>query len=178
MGNVMELPEVALLPYAKAWDWSKSHALRLSEVPVEHAVYPPLPTKARGPAAYIQAAAPALRRFGQPVSQGAPDRWWLFDARGGRLLQYALTVVAPLSADSALGPCEYVSPAASVEALRADQAALADAMGPAAQAFFEGHPAAPGQGARILALLAATTAVVLIAQYRVIAPDFFAWLDA
>jgi hypothetical protein len=174
----MEMPQAVMTSYAKAKDRAQSHPIRMSEVPVEYSVTMLLPTASRGRPAYIQAASPALRRFGEPVKQGAVDRWWLLDARGARLVQYALTELVPLGANPAFGACEYVSPAPTMEALREGQASLAEAMEGASEAFLNGRPAAEGQGAKVLGLLAKTTAAPLIALYRALAPDFFAWLEA
>jgi hypothetical protein len=173
----MQAPQSDWLSYRQAMNWSRAHAVRLAEVPVEHAVSPPLPMQRLGRAQYIQVASPAVRKPGEPVRQSAPDRWWMFEARGGRLAVYALTSAIGLERPEAFGDCEIVSPAPTVAALREGRDAYAEAMEDAVVAFFAGQSASPGQGARIVALLEAITPAPLMAQHRALAPDFFAWLE-
>ena len=48
-----------------------------------------------GEPAYAYFAAPALRKPDQPMQQGAPDRFWVLAAHGGRVLLYALSKAVP-----------------------------------------------------------------------------------
>ena len=80
----MNLPEKILLTYSEARKRQRNHCLRQSEIPVEHAISLPLPTKRWGKPSYAYFASPSLRSPGHPVEQGAPDRWWVTDAHGGK----------------------------------------------------------------------------------------------
>jgi hypothetical protein len=172
----MDIPPTDWLSYRQVLAWSLDHPLRLSEIPVEHAISTPLPTLRYGIPAYIQMAAPAVRAPGQPTRQGEPDRWWLFAAQGGRLLAYALITIVP-AGDGLSGPeSDATPPIDSVSKLREVLDTFSTAMESAVGSFFAGHPAL--NGAQLLQLFEAMTPAALVAQYRVLAPDFFAWLDA
>jgi len=64
------------------------------EVPEEHFVSLPLPTRRGGEPTYACFASPALRRPGKPLELDPPDRWWLIDASTGHLLIYTLTTIS------------------------------------------------------------------------------------
>src|SRR5215470_12331995 len=86
----MKTMQVHLLSFSQIRERQKTHPLRQSEVPVEHAVSLPLPTKRWGEPAYAFFASPAFRIPGKPVEQGPPDRWWAVKAHGGAIMIYAL----------------------------------------------------------------------------------------
>src|SRR5437870_13877920 len=86
----MPYAETTYLSYKDMRKRQRTDMLRQSEIPVEHAVSLPMPTKRWLGPTYASFARPALRRPGQPMEQGAPDRWGVVDAHGGRLIIYAL----------------------------------------------------------------------------------------
>lgn len=172
----MEPPSSDRLTYAEALAWSRDHALRLSEVPVEHAISLPLPTRRYGTPGFTQFAAPARRSPGQPTLQSPPDRWWIFAAEGGRLMAYALTAVFPVPGQDGFADVEANPPSPSVAALRAALDAFAADMEPAVVDFFDGRPAADAD--RLLHGLATLVPPAVAPQYEALAPDFFQWLRA
>src|SRR5262245_1516343 len=78
------------LNYTTIMKRQKTPALRQTEIPVEHYVSLPLPTKRWAEPGYAFFASPARRVAGQPMIQDAPDRWGVLAAHGGRLMVYAL----------------------------------------------------------------------------------------
>lgn len=171
----MDTAETQWMTYRRALEWSRSAAVRLAEVPLEHAVSLPLPTRRRGVAAYVQFAAPALRIPDQGVVQDAPDRWWLLAARGGYLLAYALVASIDLVPQQTFGRSELAPATDSVAQRRAALAAFSAAMESAAVDFFDGRAATAQQQEALQQLLRAVVPDALLAQHRAYAPDFFSW---
>lgn len=156
----------------------RTHPLRLAEVPVEHSVSLPMPTRKWGGPAYAFFAAAAVRRPDRPVEQGVPDRWWVVDALGGRIVVYALTSAVPFAESKnwtaiTLPPIEQ-----SVAELRQGQAEVEEVLNGLVPLFFAGDTAPKGERAGALARLFALLPAPLHPQYRALAPDFFAWLEA
>lgn len=162
------------LSYRQAYAWSQRHPLRLSEVPVEHAVSLPLPTLTRAVPAYMQFASPARRTPGQPTVQEGPDRWWLFSPNGGRLLLYALSSVAPVAPGVAFEACETSAQVAGVDELREAVKHFLQAMDAAVPQFFAGTPSGDMTG--IADMFDMIVPAILVPQYRAYAPDFLDWI--
>lgn len=173
------LPAVAsaFLSYDEIRKRDAASALRLAEVPVEYAVSLPLPTKRFGRPGYAVFASPAVREPGKPVEQGAPDRWWIIDAHTGHTLLYALCDMLPIAQDTAWKPEILPSPAASLEELKTEQVAVAEALNAQAPAFFSDRPGDPSPRHLLLERLQRLLPKVLMPQYRAVAPDFFRWLQ-
>lgn len=163
---------------AEARERMRTHPLRLAEVPIEHAVSMPLPTRRFGLPGFAFFAAAALRQPGKPVHQQPPDRWWVVDAAGGRVLVYALTRVAPFAEGAAWAACELPPVGGTLSELRQRQAEAEKALAPLAAAFFAGAAADAAERRAGLAHLLGLLPPPLLPQYRALAPDFFAWLES
>jgi hypothetical protein len=174
------LPEAKWFTYSQAREWQRTQALRQSDVPIEHAISLPIPTRRWPNPGYVQFAAPSVRSPDHPTIQGAPDRWWAFDARGGRLIFYALTTATPMQDKSAkpFTQVEVQPTASTVAGIREQLGALATGMDAVLRDFFDGKSGDKGARAQVRALLAAVIPAALMPQYRALAPDFFGWLES
>ena len=172
----MKAPNNPYLPYAEIAQQKGLRALLQTQVPVEHAVSVPLPTKRWQVPGYACFAAPALRVPDQPARQGAPDRWWVIDARSGRLIAYALCRAVPFGS-TAGEDVTLRQPGHSVEALRELFAHLRAQIGAQAPDFFDGKTRPAAERNALKELLEAAVPAVLMPRYRELTPDFFAWLD-
>ena len=171
----MERPQPRPLGYSEVHKKAHAHLLRRAEIPVEHYVSLPLPTCRLGEPCYAFFASPALRRPGQPTRQGAPDRWFALAAHGARLLTYNLCRVVPFG--DGFAEVELPAPAATIAELRqlvTDVDAMGDVLAPE---FFADKDAERETAAAFLDALGALVQEPLLAQYRALAPDFFAWLE-
>lgn len=156
----------------------RSSAVRVAEVPVEHAVSFPLPTLRFGAAAYAAFAAPALRPTDGPAEQGVPDRWWAVDAVAGRLVVYALWQAIPFAEGVAWSPVTLPSLNRSVAEVRKLIADLEGRVAGLAPRFFASEPGDAEARRGLLRALAEFLPAPLQPQYRALVPDFFAWLEA
>jgi len=167
-----------VLPYAELRARQRTHPVRQTEVPVEHAVSLPLPTRRWGQPGYAFFAAPASRAPDRPPVQAAPDRWWVVDAQAGNLIVYALCSALPLVTDVRWTESPLPPVTSSLDELRKalhDIETRMDVIGPQ---FFSSGPSDAG-GRRTLAdALRAYLPQPLQPQYRALTPDFFAWLEA
>jgi hypothetical protein len=156
----------------------RTHPLRLAEVPVEHAISLPLPTRRWGAPAYACFAAPAVRRPENPPQQSPPDRWWAMGAKNGRLLAYALCQAVPF-ADSS-GWCTVTLPEVglSLAELRQALADLEAQVTRLAPVFFNGERGDLAARKALSESLERCLPAPLLPQYRALVPDFFAWLEA
>ena len=153
------------------------HLLRQTEIPVEHAISLPLPTKRLPDPGYVFFASPAIRRPKEPMEQGAPDRWWIVDAHNGQLMIYVLWEVMPFTRG---GSWTTQTLPARIQTLEEQQAALESIeslIDTLTVAFFTNEA---GEQATCKALLEALETFLpapLLPQYRTFASDFFAWLE-
>lgn len=154
-----------------------AHHLRVHEVPVEHAVSLPVPTRRWTLSGYAAFAGPARRVPGESLQLGLPDRWWLIDARSGDLLAYNRTECLPFAAGLGTGWVTLPTPHRSIAALQEDQRVLDNLMEAAAPDFFAGGTGAPDTRADLAAALAACAGAPVLPWYRALAPDFFRWLE-
>lgn len=156
----------------------KTHWLRQAEIPVEHVVSLPLPTRRWGRPAYAFFASPAVRLPGQPLEQGAPDRWACLEAQGGQILVYARSAIVPFAGEREWPTVTVPPVSGSLAALKARLASiesLAEALIPA---FFAGESGAPDARQALLQELTGHIAAPLLPQHEALAPDFFSWLRA
>jgi hypothetical protein len=155
----------------------KTHSLLRAEVPIEHYISIPLPTKRWAGPAYACFASPASRRPGQPVVQGAPDRWWVMSAHGGSLIIYALWDVFPYAEVAGWTTVTLPPVTRSIAEQQQDMASIELLMNTLAPAFFGGESSDTRTRKALLEALAAHLPEPLLPQYRALAPDFFAWLE-
>jgi hypothetical protein len=167
-----------LLSYGEVRSRQRTHALRQTEVPVEHAVSLPLPTRRWAGPGFAFFAAPALRAPDRPPVHGAPDRWWVVDARGGGLLVYALFAAVPFASSVAWGESELPPEARSLGELRQSLQQIEMQMDAVATDFFAGRPGDPAARRALAEALKVYLPALLQPQYRALAPDFFSWLEA
>jgi hypothetical protein len=153
------------------------HPLRTGEIPVEHEMSLPLPTRRWGLPGFAVFAGAAVRRPRQPLRLSAPDRWLLVDAARARLIAYNLTSAVPFATAPLEGPVEVAPSGRTLAEVREDQKALGELIGDLAPVFLAGSAAAGD--ARRTALLHTLDAVLPAATrpwYEALTPDFFAWL--
>jgi hypothetical protein len=169
-----------LIPYARMRKEIGEHAVRRTEVPVEHSISLPMPTARWAAPGYAGFACPALRAPRQPLRLRQPDRWWLFGASHGELLAYARTTVLPFRAAQAGPAPETVTlplvtrPVAAVlEDLRVLDETMERAIGP----FFNGEPGDAALRADLAAIISVQAgAPAVLSWYQALVPDFFRWL--
>jgi hypothetical protein len=174
----LDLPEPSWLTYQQAREQQRTHPVRVAEVPVEHAVSLPLPSLRFGVPAYAQFAAPALRSPDHPQQQGPPDRWWVLDARSGRLVVYALMSAVPFAVGASFGAVTLPPFGCSLDELRKRHAELDDLLGALSPLFLTGRPGEPAARKHARELLETVVRAPLLDRYRALAPDFFSWLEA
>jgi hypothetical protein len=170
---------VALLGYGQARAEFAGHPLSIAEIPVEHEISLPVPTRRFGEPGYAWFAAPARRRPGQPLVLGAPDRWWVLGAARRGLLAYARTAAVPFAAEPLIPQRAELPPVTrGLEAITEDLRLLESLGERAAPAFFAGEPGDPALRADLLAVLTAHVTPLVIGWYQALAPDFFGWLQS
>lgn len=150
--------------------------VRLAEVPREHAVSLPLPTKRWGVPGFACFASPALRSPGKPLSQSPPDRWWVVDARNGHLLLFALTTAQPFAVGASWGTVTLPPQTRSLDEMRQDRARLEDLLSEQATQFFRGERGDSSARQKLREALERHVPEALLPQYRALAPDFHEWL--
>jgi len=169
-------PTASHFTYARARAKMQSHPLRASEVPVEHAISLPVPTRRFGGAGYAWFAGPARRIPHQPLSLSAPDRWWILDGRHGRLAAYNLVTAVPFTTAALAGPVNLPPATRDVQALAADLALLDQLMDRSVEQFFVGEPADRFVAEDLHAVLVGHVSAAILPWYTALAPDFFNWL--
>jgi hypothetical protein len=174
----MTTGEKQLLSYSEARSRQRTHPLRQTEIPVEHAVSLPLPTRRWVGPGYAFFAAPSTRVPERPPVQGAPDRWWVVDAHGGRLILYALCAAVPFAPGTTWGDSDLPPVTRSLDELRGALQQIGVWMDAAAPEFFAGRPGDPALRLTLAEALKAHLPPPLQPQYRALAADFFAWLEA
>lgn len=165
-----------ILSYSEIRKRQRTHMLRQMEVPTEHTVSLPLPTRRWGAPAYACFASPALRRPGTPAVQGAPDRWWVVDARNGHLVVFALWTAVPFAPGAQWDSATLPPPTGGIGEVKSLVETIELLMEALAPAFFTDQP---GDAEAMQALAQALRAHVpepLWPQYQALVPDFFAWL--
>src|SRR5262249_24604337 len=123
-------------------------------------------------------ASPALRTPGKPVEQGPPDRWWAAQAHGGGIMIYALWQVARYAEDANWSTVVLPPVSRSIDEMRQALKNIEELMDALAPAFFAGEKGDDQARKELAEALAATLPEPIMPQYRALAPDFFAWLEA
>jgi hypothetical protein len=166
------------LTLTEARDRLRTHPLRLAEVPVEHAISFPLPTRRWGGPGYAFFASPVRRQPGAAPVHSPPQSWWVLDARGGRVLVYA-RMKALAFADGAgdWEPATLSPVTVPMAELRQAMVDLEQTLSGLAPAFFADEPGDAVARQKVQAGLGRLIPEVLLPQYRALAPDFFAWLE-
>jgi len=171
----MDIPEPKWLTYQAARNLVPR--IRAAEVPVEHAISLPIPTRRWGVPGFAHFAAPALRDPEGPTRQSPPDRWWVIDARRSRLIVYALVSAVPFAPGVTFEACELHSAQHTLDELRQAHADLEQALDAVLVDFFLGQPGTAVARRLAAERLAKVVAEPLLPIYRALAPDFYAWLD-
>lgn len=170
----MEPEELKLLSYSQARNLMQR--IRAAEVPVEHAVSLPMPTKRTGSPGFAHFAAAAARDPEGPTKMSPPDRWWVIDAKRGRLLIYALSSVSTFAAESEFHPVVLDGATKTVDELRDLHSKLEAAIDDLLGDFFTGNAGDAAARAAARGLLESAIPEPLTPVYRNLAPDFFDWL--
>jgi hypothetical protein len=170
--------EVRVISYKQFCAEERKHPLRQYEIPVSHSISLAIPTLRLGIPGYARFASPAERAPDKPLRQYPPDRWWVFSAVDSHLLLYVQCASFPMGPDCTFDVVtleENESPMSTVRERLEEIEALMDEVAPA---FFRAEPGAPALRSRLLHLLHQHLSEALLPQYRVLAPDFFAWLKS
>jgi hypothetical protein len=154
------------------------HPLMAAELPTAMYVSMPLPTLRWGGPGYASFSAPTSRQPDQTAIQGAPDRWWLFDAGSARLKVYALTSCFPFAPDALFSDVEIPSLKCPPVEFRALLAETRERMAPLARCFLEKQIADSTSRSNLRDLLRQIIPVSIEDRHRALAPDFFDWLEA
>jgi hypothetical protein len=173
----MPMIEKQLMSYSEIRERQKTHMLIRSEVPIEHAISLPLPTMAWGEPAFAYFAAPAVRRPETPMQQGAPDRWWVVAAHGGRLMVYALCKSIHFTADAKFETVTLPRITITRDELRQSMKTVEGLIGSLAPRFFAYEPGDAMERKNLADMLNELLPKPLQPQYRALVPDFFAWLE-
>jgi len=171
-------PTASYLAYSRARGAMGSHPLRASEIPVEHAISLPVPTNRFAGPGYAWFAGPARRAPHQPPTLSAPDRWWVVDARRGRLAAYNLVAAVPFGEAPLTGPVSLPPAGRDVPALAADLALLDQLMDRTVERFFGNEAPDPVVAEDLRAVFAGYVSPAVLDWYSALAPDFFDWLTS
>jgi hypothetical protein len=145
-------------------------------VPVEDAVSLPLPTLRCHAPGFASFASAAVRTPGQPAEQDVPSRWWVLEAKSGKLLLYAVTQSMPFSDDKSWKPITIESRFASIAEMQKTQQQIEGLVDELAPLFFAHQQAAAEKRAALLEALNRYVSPELMPQYQALVPDFFKWL--
>ena len=167
-----------MLNYSEARKRYDNSIFRKTQIPVEHAVSLPMPTKRLGIPGYAYFASPALRLPGEPVEQDPPDRWWIMDADSGLILIFAQWKVMPFTTDVNWTGGSLPPVSANIDELRQVITDIENKMDVLAPAFFEDMPGNSKTRKDLAQTLTKYIPEPLLPQYCALAPDFFAWLEA
>jgi hypothetical protein len=165
----------ALLNYKDLLKGQNTHFLRVNEIPIEYAISLPIPTLRLDIPAFAFFAAPTLRRPNVPTEQAAPDRWWLIDARTGRLIYYALWKVFPFIREVSWCTASFMPARRSVAEFDALLDNVITCFNTLSPAFFAGDPSDPIVCQSLAEALDSLLEKPIFPQYHALAPDFFAW---
>ncbi len=155
-----------------------SHCLRMSEIPVEHYVSLPLPTRRTGEPGYAGFAAPAVNDPDAEREVGPPDRWWVLDGRSAHIAIYALWHVVPFAEGLGREAVTLPDPGRSVAEVQQDLDTIVDLVDELAASFFANETGEARSRRALAELLTAYLPAPLQPVYRALVPDFFAWLEA
>jgi hypothetical protein len=156
----------------------RAHPLRQYDVPVTHAISLAVPTLRAGIPGYARFASPAQRVPGKPQVQGIPDRWWIFSAIDGRLICYALYAAFPFAPGYSFDTVELTAPSITIAAIQKRLKDIETLLDLNASLFFECKSGDRTARSRLHELITQQVSELLEPQYRALAPDFFAWLEA
>ncbi len=173
----MTNPGRIYLSYKEMRKNQRIHMLRQAEIPVEHAISLPLPTKCLPDPGYVFFASPAIRRPNEPMEQGAPDRWWFVDAHNGRIMIYALWKVMPFAQGASWTTQTLPSPIQTLQEQQAALDSIESLIDMLAVAFFMNEPGDSSIRKALLEALETFIPTPLLPQYHTFALDFFAWLE-
>ncbi len=165
------------LNYTAILQRQRTHAIRLSEIPVEHVVSLPIPTKRWVESGYAFFASPARRISGQPLLQSSPDRWCVFSAIGGAIIIYCLWNAHPFASVTNFENCEMLSTNRTISQLKTTLNTIEELMNTLALNFFAGEPGDPQTRKALAETMKDYFTTSLLNQYQALAPDFFQWLE-
>lgn len=169
--------ELTPAPYKQIRKNFAEHAVRHTEVPIEHAISLPIPTLRWSLPAFAGFAGPAVRAPGRPLRLAPPDRWWALDAEGRRLIGYGLIRALPFSDEFEGNEVIVERDGRSLADLQEDLRLLDQLMDQAVPPFFAGAQSDAVIRVDLLEVLTAQVTDAVAPWYRRLAPDFFQWLE-
>jgi hypothetical protein len=171
-------PHTAPMTYATARTEFARQGVRGTDVPMEHSLSLPVPTRRWTRPGFAGFACPVNRVPRQPLRLGPPDRWWAIQAHRPRLLVYGLTAALPF-ADTAFETVTVDRGDRSLARLAEDLRQLDELMDRVVEPFLAGEPAAATEAtlrADLLGVFTANVTEAVLPRYTALAPDFFTWL--
>lgn len=172
----MEETQTRWLSYTEFLQKERDLPVRQYEIPLEHAISLPMPTKRWGVPGYAAFSSPALRRPGQLVEQGPPHRWWVVDARTGRLIIYALWKAIQYAQGVNWTTVRLPSVNCTMDEWRQRLSNIKELMDKLVSPFFVGTPGDANTRRELADALKVYLPDPILPQYQVLTPDFFAWL--
>ncbi len=167
-----------LMTYTELRGNERVTTLRRLEIPNEHAVSLPLPTKRWGEPAYAFFASPARRRPRQPMEQAPPDMWWAISAVDARLLIYAASSILPYAKDEGWKRVTLPRDTRTLDQAKNDISVIERSIDDLAPAFFEGDRGSESVRHTLIQALVQHVPDLLMPQYLTLVPDFFEWLKS
>lgn len=155
----------------------QNHLLRQSEIPVEHYVSLPLPTRKWLEPAYISFASPVLKNTENPVLQEVPDRWWVIAANGEKIIIYALCSILHFAPNNDFEISQSEPIMTSIAELQMSLSNIKELATHLADTFFEGGNGDKEMRQALLESMKEYLPGFLWQQHLAAAPDFFDWLQ-
>jgi hypothetical protein len=152
----------------------RTHALRLSDIPIESYVSLPLPSLRWHSPAYAIWVGPKVRRSQNVLAVGAPTQWWVLSAKAGQTNVFARYSALPFGSDDLPASATIDMPIDSRDVLARVEETLAEL----AMAFFSGTLTSREVRQKFLDAFNEHVPADLSPWYRALTPDFFAWLEA
>jgi len=127
---------------------------------------------------YAFFASPALKGPNKPLEVGAPERYWVADARNGRLVLFAQWKALPFATDVEWMRVTVPKSGRTMEQFRDDAATIDALLRVLVSSFFAGERGEDDKREHLRSLLTHHIPDVLKPQYRALTPDFFDWLES
>src|SRR3954469_17510859 len=163
----MHTAQTRLSTYTEIRDRVRTNSIRMNEIPLEHTVSFPIPTKKwGGMPGYAFFASPNTRKPNEPSEQGAPDRWWVIDALSGKTIVYALFRAVPFDAESKWTSVQLPLVGVTVAEVQQRQKELDSLMDELAPKFFNDEDVTVDKRRELLNVLTENISAPVMEQYR------------
>jgi hypothetical protein len=170
------MSENKYISYDQAMNNPITKAFWLGEIPESHASSLAIPTLRFNLPVFARFTCPAYRRPGQPMVQGAPDRWWAIHAATGKLVFYALWSAVPFAEDFLWQAQELPHLGITLEQFEVLIGRIPGIIDGIAPGFFNQLPVSREVCREFLEVLHQVIPAPLFQFYERLAPDFFDYL--